>query len=225
MVHLLKRGFMRFLFILLISLWALSGCVQRQAKSPFEMQINQINSAIPHCSGTIYNNCWSTFKNPKVELALGDNKNDVLAYFKNAGYKVSLNNDKIVFNFEEEYKKQLLHQKVPISTETMILLAFFTTISVLGAYQYISEYKRAKAIKEIYFKQAPMWFIDKENKYYLESHLSLNSVPDSYKFNIVNNEIVSIVKYTKSSVSLIASKKYPFDDIINKYVDSKINKV
>ena len=194
------------IFILLL----LVSC-EKEAKSELEINLSSITSSLPRLCGNnpVSSSCWNQFYTKSRTYSVAPKyEQEALAYFQNHGYLVSLNSGTLTFDFSDQHKKYLLHQKVFITLEQSILIVLIlipTLFLVRVHYRYKN---KVNHIKKLYYQNPEdLFFWDKTYKKDFEDALAKTSLPMYWKVNLSETEdkIISITYYNGRSMGRIAS--------------------
>jgi hypothetical protein len=177
--------------------------------SDLQKEIQQIKKNVP----TLCNNisirfqCWNQFTSPVKSVSVSiKNSDEILKYFQQNNYKVSLIEQMLVFDFMEEHLKFKEHQTVFISNESLILIFLFSLVPLFIGYVVIKNKQRVKQIKNLY-ENSDLFFWNSNDKVLLEQSLENNEIPISWSFNLSDEKILNISSFSNGRLSRVASEK------------------
>lgn len=181
-------------------------------KTEFEIQIEKIKEQLPAgCSKdqSVYFSCWNSYNAPVLNINVSTTQAEpIKSYFINSGYAVKLEGNTLSFDFQDQHLKYLEHQKVWISSEGMLGLAFL--LFIIGIYLKVnySYRQKVKKIKELYENNPnDIFFYDKNDKKELEDGLKKLTIPLGWNVNHKDEKIFNITRTTNSGFGIVASSK------------------
>lgn len=187
-------------------------------KSELELELSELRKTIPaRCSGSAWNSCWERYpETSMVKKVSKKNGNQIWAQLKNQGYRVSLKEDELIFDFSIEHAMFLEHDQKPLSTNSIVLLSLLSLILAIVFQTYYKHLKTVKRVKST-LKEEDLYWLDSKYKDELKQSLAKNTTPTGWHFRWdEENKIKGISKTTEHGFENIASHKEMFSKLFNR---------
>lgn len=157
---------------------------------------------------------WREFRYPKRSFPIeGYNETMLLTYYKNLGYKVSVSNHHLIFDFSQQFIMYQKHIKT-VSRFSKLSLGILSIILLFMIYIMVKAYFYKKKIFTYMANSEDIFFWDKKDKETWINAVDKNHLPRywSFKINDKSKKVVGISYYNGNSIGRIASNGNPLPD-------------